>query len=118
MRRSLLWLLLAAILDDDENSKHVIEAESLEKLWNYKTVKEKKVELEKNLEKLRKKFEKEQQNLVQQHEKRRSQLQKSYSKLVKKISTKGISSSLEKPFHHSMFSIPAPKPRETGMFSW
>lgn len=73
-----------------QTSKHVIEAESLEKLWNYKSVKEKKVELEKNLEKLRKKFEKEQQNLIQQHEKRRSQLQKSYSKLVKKISTKGI----------------------------
>ncbi|XP_068231342.1 1-phosphatidylinositol 4,5-bisphosphate phosphodiesterase classes I and II isoform X9 [Palaemon carinicauda] len=73
-----------------ETSKHVIEAESLEKLLNYKSVKEKKVELEKNLEKLRKKLEKDQQNLIQQHEKKRSQLQKSYSKLVKKISTKGI----------------------------
>ncbi|KAK7073957.1 hypothetical protein SK128_018494, partial [Halocaridina rubra] len=51
------------------------------------SVKEKKVELEKNLEKLQKKFEKEQQNLAQQQEKRRSQLQKSHTKLVKKYSS-------------------------------
>lgn len=41
-----------------ETSKLVIEAESLEKLWNGKIVKEKKLEFEKSLEKLRKKHEK------------------------------------------------------------
>lgn len=41
-----------------ETSKLVIEAESLEKLWSGKIVKDKKLEFEKSLEKLRKKHEK------------------------------------------------------------
>ncbi|XP_069955490.1 1-phosphatidylinositol 4,5-bisphosphate phosphodiesterase classes I and II isoform X4 [Cherax quadricarinatus] len=74
-----------------ETSKLLIEAEGLDKLWNNKSVKEKRIELEKNIDKLRKKYEKERQNLTQQQEKRRSQLQKSHSKLVKKYSAnKGI----------------------------
>ncbi|XP_042864146.1 1-phosphatidylinositol 4,5-bisphosphate phosphodiesterase classes I and II-like isoform X2 [Penaeus japonicus] len=70
-----------------ETSKLVIEAESLEKLWNGKIVKEKKLEFEKSLEKLRKKHEKERQNQIQQHEKKRGQIQKSHTKLVKKLSS-------------------------------
>lgn len=70
-----------------ETSKLLIEAEGLDKLKNYKSVKEKRIEFEKSEEKLRKKFDKERQNLIQQHEKRKSQLQKSHSKLVKKYST-------------------------------
>ncbi|KAG7169145.1 1-phosphatidylinositol 45-bisphosphate phosphodiesterase beta-3-like, partial [Homarus americanus] len=41
-----------------ETSKHLIEAEGLDKLLNYKSVKEKRVELEKSIDKLRKKYEK------------------------------------------------------------
>ncbi|XP_045617004.1 1-phosphatidylinositol 4,5-bisphosphate phosphodiesterase classes I and II isoform X3 [Procambarus clarkii] len=74
-----------------ETSKLLIEAEGLDKLWNSKSVKEKRIELDKSIEKIRRKYEKERQSLTQQQEKRRSQLQKSHSKLVKKYSaTKGI----------------------------
>lgn len=70
-----------------ETSKLVIEAESLEKLWSGKIVKDKKLEFEKSLEKLRKKHEKERQSQIQQHEKKRGQIQKSHTKLVKKLSS-------------------------------
>ncbi|XP_047503009.1 1-phosphatidylinositol 4,5-bisphosphate phosphodiesterase classes I and II-like [Penaeus chinensis] len=70
-----------------ETSKLVIEAESLEKLWSGKIVKDKKLEFDKSLEKLRKKHEKERQNQIQQHEKKRGQIQKSHTKLVKKLSS-------------------------------
>ncbi|XP_037772909.1 1-phosphatidylinositol 4,5-bisphosphate phosphodiesterase classes I and II-like isoform X6 [Penaeus monodon] len=70
-----------------QTSKLVIEAESLEKLWSGKIVKDKKLEFEKSLEKLRKKHEKERQNQIQQHEKKRGQIQKSHTKLVKKLSS-------------------------------
>lgn len=48
-----------------ETSKLLNEPERLEKLWTHKNVKEKKVELEKGLEKLRKKFEKVTLNFVE-----------------------------------------------------
>ncbi|XP_045109781.1 1-phosphatidylinositol 4,5-bisphosphate phosphodiesterase classes I and II-like isoform X4 [Portunus trituberculatus] len=70
-----------------ETSKLLNEPETLEKLWAHKTVREKKIELEKNLEKLKKKYEKERQTLEQQQQKKKSQLQKSHSKLVKKYSS-------------------------------
>lgn len=41
-----------------ETSKLLNEPERLEKLWTHKTVREKKVELEKSLEKLKKKYDK------------------------------------------------------------
>nr|AUC64089.1 phospholipase C [Neogonodactylus oerstedii] len=67
-----------------------IVAESLEKLLGYKIVKEKKVELEKSLEKMKKKHEKERQNMAQLQEKKKSQLQKCHTKLVKKYSNKNM----------------------------
>lgn len=82
------WQLVSVIVSDE------IIAESLEKLMENKLVREKKMELEKKLESLRKKHEKEKMRLQSQKasidgEKHRSKFYMS-NRLVKRLSSKNM----------------------------
>lgn len=75
-------ILLSFLVND------VLVADSLEKLMENKVVKEKKQELEKKLEVLRKKHEKERQRLMSSDDKSRAKFYT--NKLVKRLSSKNM----------------------------
>ncbi|KAL7642933.1 UNVERIFIED_CONTAM: hypothetical protein RMT77_006222 [Armadillidium vulgare] len=73
-----------------------IKAEDLDKLWELKSVKEKRKKIEKELKEVEQKMERKRQSLLQDLEKSKGRLEKSHSKLVKKISMKSSSDGSQK----------------------